>query len=158
MQSCSNQKHQKPNVIAGMPPNVPYQENVQLANWCTERLWQPKCQGKTETYVDLQRWYKHEGDFKNSRRRTSTELSIHIWDLKDRNIPYSISWEVVRRAQTFSLVTNKCDLCIHEKFEILYNKISATPNKRNEIFNHCRHKKKLLLGKWAWRRKRIPGE
>ena len=111
-----------------------------MYNWQTGVQGDCDSPGKKETYVGLtggtfkERWYKHEGDFKI----LTTELSIHIWDLKDRNIPYSISWEIVRRARTFSPVTKKCDLCIHEKFEILYNKSLATLNKRNEIFNHCR--------------------
>ena len=89
-------------------------------------------QTSKETYVGLtggsfkDRWYKHEGDFKHEDRRTSTELSSHIWELKDKNIPYAISWEIVKRSSTFSPITKKCNLCIDEKFEILYNNSKAT--------------------------------
>ena len=116
-----------------------------------------------ETYVGLtadqfkDRFYKHEGDFKDPNRRTSTELSSHIWDLKDSNTPYSIKWEVVRRANTFSPVTKRCDLCIAEKLEIIYNQGKATLNKRHEVFNHCRHRVGKLLVKKK-RRRRIPGD
>ena len=84
-------------------------------------------------------------------------LSSHIWDLKDSNTPYSIKWEVVRRANTFSPVTKRCDLCIAEKLEIIYNQGKATLNKRHEVFNHCRHRVGKLLVKKK-RRRRIPGD
>ena len=119
---------------------------------------------RTETYVGLtadqfkDRWSTHNGDFNDPGRRTKTELASYIWELKDNNIPYKISWEVVKRAQPFSPVTNKCDLCIAEKMEIIYNPGSATLNKRNELFNHCRHRTKMLLVKKKKKRKRIPGD
>ena len=47
----------------------------------------------------------HEGDFKHEDRRTSTELFSHIWELEDQNIPYAISWEIVKRTNTFSPIT-----------------------------------------------------
>ena len=90
-------------------------------------------------------------------RRGATELSSYIWDLKDQNIPYSITWDIVKRAKPFSPVTRKCDLCLAEKLEIVYNQASASLNKRNEIYNHCRHRTRMLLVKKK-KRKRIPGE
>ena len=118
---------------------------------------------KTETYVGLtmnqfkDRWKIHDDDFSDPARRTQTELSSYIWSLKDNGTPYTISWELVRRAQPFSPITRKCDLCIAEIMEIIYNPGLATLNKRNELFNHCRHRDKVLLVKRK-RRKRIPGD
>ena len=118
---------------------------------------------KTETYVGMtmnqfkDRWSIHDGDFKDPERRINTELSSYIWDLKDQNTPYEIRWDLVRRANPFSPVTRKCDLCIAEKLEIIYNPGLATLNKRNELYNHCRHRDKVLLVKRK-RKKRIPGE
>ena len=106
---------------------------------------------KTETYVGLtggqfkDRFYKHKGDFEDPNRRTSTKLSEYIWSLKDQNIPYSLKWEMVRRAQPFSPIAKKCDLCVAEKFEIIYKSKTATLNKRHELFNHCRHRARLFL-------------
>ena len=115
----------------------------------------------TETYVGLtagqfkDRFYKHEGDFKDTERRTSTEPASYIWELKDSNTPYNIKWEVVRRAQPFSPITNRCDLCLTEKLEIIYNPKNATLNKRHEVFNHCRHRTSMLLAKKKVRKKAI---
>ena len=63
-----------------------------------------------QTYVGLtanqfkDRWYQHDGDFKHPERRIATELSSHIWDLKDKAAPYNIQWEIVKRANPFSLI------------------------------------------------------
>lgn len=117
----------------------------------------------TETYVGMtadqfkDRWSIHDGDFRYPERRGATELSSYIWDLKDQNIPYSITWDIVKRAKPFSPVTRKCDLCLAEKLEIVYNQASASLNKRNEIYNHCRHRTRMLLVKKK-KRRRIPGE
>ena len=118
----------------------------------------------SETYVGLtanqfkDRYNGHIGDFKHADRRTSTELSSHIWDLKDGGTDYAISWEIVKRAQPFSPVTNRCDLCLAEKIEIIYNPTGASLNKRHEIYNHCRHRKSKLLVKRKRARIRVPGE
>ena len=115
-----------------------------------------------ETYVGLtanqfkDRWSKHDGDFRNPDRRTSTELSSYIWDLKDSGTPYDIRWEIMRRANPFSSVTRRWELCLGEKLEIIYNPGKATLNKRHEIFNHCRHRESKLLVKKK-RRKRPQG-
>ena len=112
-----------------------------------------------ETYVGLtagqfkDRFYKHKGDFENPERRTSTELSEYIWSLKDENVPFTLKWEMVRRANPFSPITKKCDLCVAEKFEIIYNSSTATLNKRHELFNHCRHRARLFLTKKKVRNK-----
>ena len=99
----------------------------------------------------------HDGDFKHPERRTATELSSHIWDLKDKDTPYNIQWEIVRRANPFSPITKRCELCLAEKLEIIYNPGMATLNKRHEVFNHCRHRVAKLLVKRK-RRRRIPGD
>ena len=116
-----------------------------------------------ETYVGLtagqfkDRYYKHIGDFNHENRRTSTELSSYIWDLKDENIPYNISWEIVKRATPFSPITKRCELCLAEKLEIIFNSEFATLNQRHELFNHCRHRAKLFLVKKRGK-KRLPGD
>ena len=134
----------------------------QMCNRQTRLRATVKTDLKTETYVGLtmnqfkDRWKIHDDDFSDPARRTQTELSSYIWNLKDNGTPYTISWELVRRAQPFSPITRKCDLCIAEIMEIIYNPGLATLNKRNELFNHCRHRDKMLLVKRK-RRKRILG-
>ena len=53
--------------------------------------------GTTETYVGLTatdfktRWRNHQMSFKHEKRRNDTELSKHLWKLKEKKEGYSIS-------------------------------------------------------------------
>ena len=59
------------------------------------------------------------------------------WKILERNIP------------TFNPVTRKCNLCIREKFIIIFNTQLCSLNSRQEMFAHCRrrHMKLKLLWK-----------
>jgi hypothetical protein len=108
-------------------------------------------EGKEETYVGVtattfkSRLANHKASFKAEQKRNSTELSKHIWNLKDKNLNYAIKWRILSRASHYSNTTKRCNLCITEKFYILCKQGFATLNKRNELINKCRHKDKFLL-------------
>ena len=53
---------------------------------------------------------------------------------------YHLSWDIIERAQPYSAATNRCNLCIAEKYFILKTKPSL--NKRREIFSSCSQRKK----------------
>ena len=83
------------------------------------------------------RYNNHTKSFRNKRYQHETELSKYIWDLKNKNIDYSIYWEIIRQSNTFRRDSGLCNLCMDEKLEILLlkNKI----NKRTELISTCRH-------------------
>ena len=107
-----------------------------------------------ETYTGLtggtfkSRYYKHMSDFRNVKYETSTTLSRYIWKLKRESVPYNLSWEVLSRAKVFNPTTRTCQLCLREKYLIMFNPESATLNSRDELFSTCRHRLKLLLQKF----------
>ena len=109
--------------------------------------------GAVEKYVGLtanrfkDRYGGHKQDFGKPAGRTKTTLAGHIWTLKDQNEEPEIEWEVVCRAAPYSPITGVCNLCTSEKWQIIFKPESATLNRRQELFNHCRHKEKLLLVK-----------
>ena len=78
------------------------------------------------------------------RYKSYTIVSI-IRELKDKNLNYSLKWDFIETAETFNPITKKCRLCLKEKFHIMYNRPSSSLNKRQEIFNTCRHRKQRLL-------------
>jgi len=84
--------------------------------------------------------------FRDVRKRAQTELSKHIWSLSDSNIEYSIKWKILKKAQPYSNITKKCNLCLTEKYIILCKPELATLNKRNELISMCRHQNKFLVG------------
>ena len=118
----------------------------------------------TNTYIGLSstafkaRLGVHENSF-NNPEANQTSLSNHIWDLKKKNLDYRVSWKLIDRAKPYSPVTGKCQLCIKEKFYILFYPEMATLNSKSEIYANCRHKKSKLLIKPKRKKKslRRPG-
>ena len=99
-------------------------------------------EGKEETHVGVtattfkSRLASHKASFEAEQKRNSTELSKHIWNLKDKNLNYAIKWRILSRASHYSIY-NKEMQPMHNR-KILYYK-------RNELINKCRHKEKFLL-------------
>lgn len=104
-----------------------------------------------ETYIGLcdtsfkLRYRNHTSSFRNERYRNATELSKHVWNLKDRNIQYNIKWRKIKQARSYSNVTKKCNLCLWEKYFILCKPEMSSLNNRNELISCCRHSRKFLL-------------
>ena len=107
--------------------------------------------GKVETYTGLtggtfkKRWDKHNSDFRHEKNETATKLSGYIWKLKRANVPFQISWEKITNARTFNPVKRKCNLCLQEKFRIMFQPEGASLNSRKELFSTCRHRTQPLL-------------
>ena len=78
-----------------------------------------------ETYIGLtednfkNRFRNHTASFRDKNKRNATELSKYIWSLKDSFIPYSISWKIIARANSYSSTTKRFNLCLTEKFFII---------------------------------------
>ena len=106
-----------------------------------------------EKYVGLtantfkERFSKHKQDLAKPEGRTNTTLAGHVWQLKDRGTEFQLNWEVVCRAAPFSPISKTCNLCTAEKWNILFHPENATLNKRQDIFNHCRHRERMLIVK-----------
>jgi hypothetical protein len=105
----------------------------------------------TETYIGLTansfktRYNNHKATFRSSHLRNSTALSKHVWELLDNNTNFNISWKIIRSADAFNNQGTRCNLCITEKLNIIYNSHMASLNKRSELMSCCRHKAKYLL-------------
>ena len=76
-------------------------------------------------------------------KKSVTTLSEFIWKLKNQKPNTNYQGVVIERAQPCSAATNRCNLCIAEKYFIL--KTKSNLNKRKEIFSSCPHRKKHLL-------------
>ena len=107
-----------------------------------------------ETYTGLtagqfkNRYNKHSSDFNNEKQKKSTELSKHVWKLKEKNTPHSISWKIIAKTKPFTPYNptrRSCQLCLKEKYCIMFRPEGASLNSRNEIFSTCRHRRKELL-------------
>ena len=106
---------------------------------------------QVETYTGMTgdtfkvRWRGHKHDLSHRENRGNTELAGYIWDLKDSNIPFTISWDILGRAPAYNPVTKTCRLCTLEKFFILYHPRKSSLNQRTELFSPCPHRDRHLL-------------
>ena len=87
---------------------------------------------------------KHKSSFRD-KNRNQTSLSSYIWKLKDREIPYVVDWSIKARGHPFSSGGRSCDLCLTEKLVILTADQNTMLNKRDELLEACRHRRKHLL-------------
>ena len=91
------------------------------------------------------RFYTHNRSFTVRDPDIQTSLSNHIWDLKDENIQFSITWQVLEKSKSFNPISLQCLLCLSEATQILTKPNLATLNSRSETYGFCRHRKKYLL-------------
>ena len=79
----------------------------------------------TESYVGLatkfkERYRNHTTSFRHANNRNSTELSKHVWKLRDGKTPFSIKWKIIRKCNPYNNITKKCNYCVtlYESFEV----------------------------------------
>ena len=105
--------------------------------------------GKSKVYIGMtgrqfkERWSTHKTNFKKNpenrvQNKYTPSLCTYIWDLQDKDEPYSINWSIIDKGSTFSTITRKCMVCLKEKYHIMYNTEDKL-NKRSEIYSRCRH-------------------
>ena len=51
-----------------------------------------------------------------------------MWQLQDNNKNFNINWKILGRAKAFNPVAKKCNLCIKEKYHIIFHSESASLN------------------------------
>ena len=105
----------------------------------------------SETYTGLtsntfkKRYYNHRDSFKKQTSEHSTTLSSHIWDLKNKNEDFEIKWRIKDRAAAFNPISRKCNLCLKEKYFIIFQPEGASLNSRSELYSTCRHRLRQIL-------------
>ena len=89
---------------------------------------------------------QHNSDITTlNEEHKGTTLSAYVRSLIRDSIPYSIKWDVIKRAAPYNPITKICRLCISEKVHILFHPEDATLNQRSEFFSKCWHKDCHLL-------------
>ena len=108
--------------------------------------------GSTKSYIiglcetDFKRRFNnHKLSFTCEYKKQTTQLSKHIWTLKNKNIDFRIKWTVLKKTKSYSNITKRCQLCLWEKYLIIMSDKATTLNKRSELLSKCRHSSKILL-------------
>ena len=57
----------------------------------------------------------------------------------------AIYWRVLSSNSPYNSSSKSCNLCLKEKFLIIYRPDLSSLNKRNELVSSCRHRNKALL-------------
>ena len=105
----------------------------------------------TSSYIGLasnsfkERYNNHLSTFRHENKAEHTTLSKHIWDLNHKKTPYNLKWSIIGRASSYNKASKICQICLLEKSTILWSNYSNPLNKRTEIMNTCKHRKKHLL-------------
>ena len=107
-------------------------------------------QTSSDSYVGLatnfkERYRNHTASFRHKSKRNETVLSTHIWTLNDNNKPFTIKWRVLKQCKPYNSISNKCNLCLFEKYVIICKKNLCSLNKRNELASSCPHRTRYLL-------------
>ena len=79
------------------------------------------------------------------RKEKSTELSKHIWELKNNSINYDLKWFIACKAYRYTGGTGKSELCLTEKLAIMKADPESLFNTRDEFVSKCRHMNKFKL-------------
>ena len=104
-----------------------------------------------QTYVGLTensfktRYSNHKSSFSHANKRHNTELSNYIWSLKDKLTTFKVTWRILKHAASYNPTSNRCNLCLWEKYFIICKPGLASLNKRNELISSCRHAGKYAL-------------
>ena len=110
--------------------SVVYNANVTTESDSTEKNYIGLTEGTFK-----QRYTQHELSFRNRNYSNSTELSKHIWTLKD----------------TYSNKSKRCHLCLTEKLYLIRAKKPSLLNKRSELISKCCHENKFYLANFTSR-------
>ena len=99
----------------------------------------------TGTYIGLTENDSVQDEIQKPHLLISTELSKHIWTLKDSNIDHFVPWRILSSSSPHNSASKRCKLCFKDKFLIICRPELSTLNKRNELVSSCRHRNKALL-------------
>ena len=56
-----------------------------------------------------------------------------------------VSWSILDISPPYKNGTRTCQLCLSEKYHIIFHEQGNLLNKRSEILSNCRHQNKFLL-------------
>ncbi|PIK59385.1 hypothetical protein BSL78_03687 [Apostichopus japonicus] len=87
--------------------------------------------------------------FNHEKHQNATELSKHIWQLKQTNQPFTINWSIASRAKAYNNESKRCTLCLTEKLIIINTDKRTLLNKRPELISKCRHENKFYINNYS---------
>ena len=91
------------------------------------------------------RYSNHKSSFSKANKCHNTELGKYIWYLKENLTKFKVKWRILQHTASSNRTSNRCNLCLWEKYFIICKPDLASLNKRNELISSCRHTSKYAL-------------
>ena len=92
-----------------------------------------------------ERYRNHIKSFAHKKYSNETELSKHVWHLKQKKTDFTIKWSIIKKSISYTGGSKRCNLCLEEKISILKEKNNCLLNKRSEIVSACQHKSRFQV-------------
>ena len=130
-----------------IPADCPMARNCLISSVVYQATVTTEDNRPSRTYVGLTensfktRFANHKSSFNNPYKRLSTELSKHVWCLKEARLKFKMTRKILKQTSPF----NRCNLFLLEKYFIICRPELATLNKCNELVTSCRHANKFVL-------------
>jgi hypothetical protein len=110
---------------------------------------------ETKSYIGITggkfkcRYRNHIKSINHKKYAHDTELSKHVWKLKEAKRAFSIKWSLIKKVPVYRAGARGCRLCLEEKLCILKNRNNNLLNKRTELFSKCRHVTRYLISNYT---------
>ena len=65
-------------------------------------------------------FHGHQLSIKDRKYAESTELSKHLWKLKDKGQQYNIKWTIEKKGTPYSNRSKRWKLCLTEKLSFVF--------------------------------------
>ena len=88
---------------------------------------------------------KRKRSFNINRYINDTKLSVSYWNLKAGNSKPKVTWTVTKMFSSYNPQSNRCSLCLSEKFQTLEDEEKKLLNKKSEVMSKYRHQNKYML-------------
>ena len=108
---------------------------VRHINWKNSYNFETYTGATKNTFKE--RYYGHAQSFRLKEKEHATTLSSYIWKLKEKGVEYNTKWSIIEKGKAFNLITQKCGLCLKEKYNIIFQPEGETLNSRSELFSTC---------------------
>ena len=81
-------------------------------------------------------------------KQATTELSKHIWAIKDDNKQFDMKWRILGRAKPYNVTSSKCNSCSLDKYFIICHPELSSLNSGTELVNTSRHSRGYTMEYW----------
>ena len=117
---------------------------AKIVNGDTTKVYTGSTEGQFKT-----RYNNHTHSFRDDKKRSSTALSLFVWN-NDLSPTPKIEWSIRARTKPYKPGNKDCQLCLAEKLCIIQNiGNNSHLNRHNEIARKCMHRRAFTLGRFS---------